>query len=467
MHKPFASSSDPFHPIWSGLADYNVRPTLLVARDGSGFRPVDISDLGGSGNSGTGTNTTTNGQVGITGSNGLAASVVTFNGLNAIPVVITSGQTIVSGANIILTGTQVVDPIIDYNVFAPLGFNGGATSKDWVSFTTLSSYFVPSGKTLKIDGYSLRMNNNSFSFMASIRELMYGFSLTGSNGRPSAPSLLPRTITGFNGLATGATYSYRVVFCNHMGRTSAGPTGVITLSGAQNSVDILVAGGAATVADSYFEIYRSPANSGSGSEVFLAATPYTTFGDTVPDSELSSDIVPPSDTSSGTYSGFAYPSGIAPRHVIIQSFNQTSGGSSFAIALDVVYRNVYGKLRTSHFETVPASTFTEIQTVSSTGGVINGSLNRVPRKVDGHEWDDIGINQIVHVGFDHSKGNFAIFGYAPLFYTQAVSGSFWFTEYLPKTISIPAGKEVAISVGSTPAIASTGRVDLIIYGRLI
>ncbi len=456
------SGDGPLHPIWNNLPDGTLRPALMVIRTSSGFRPAESSDFGGSGSSGGGS-TTTNGQVGITGSNGLALNVVPFNGFNAIPVVITSGQTLVSGANIILTGTQVVDPLIDYSVFSPLGINGVTTSPSWVSFLTLSSYFVPSGKTLKIDGYSLRASNTGISFLASVRELMYAYSLTGNSKHPSPPAIFPKTLTGFNALTTGSTYNYRVVLVNALGRTEGSSSVAVTLSGTQNSTDIAESG----LGDGYMEIYRSPANGGSGTEVFLAATPYITFSDCIPDSELSSDTVPLTDTTVGVFTGFAYPSGFAPRHVVVQTFTQSSGGSAFSPTLDIVYKNIYNHNRNERFELVSQNTTTEININSATGTI----AARIPRKIDTHEWDDGGINRILHVAVGSTPGpanfaNFAIFGYNPLFYTQSSVGSLWITEYFPKTIGISAGKEVAIAVAS-PSVVSNARVDLIVYGRLV
>lgn len=449
------SSSTPFDIIWSGVADYTLRPTLIVARDGSGFRPVDISNLGGSGGS-----STTNGQVGITGSNGQAVQIVNIGGTNAFPVAIISGQTIVSGATINLTGTQTVDPIIDYSSFTPLCFNGSPATTAWVAFTTLSSYFIPPGKSLKVDGYSVRSANSSISLMGAVRETMYAFSYTGNSSRPNAPTLQAKTITGFNGLTTGATYSYRSVFCNNLGRTSPSPSSSIVLSGTQNAVNI----SSNSLGDGYLEIYRGTGNGASGTEVFLGASSNTVFFDCIPDSELSSDTVPVSDTTSGVFSGYAYPSGYAPTHVILSSYGQISGVTSFSPIVDVVYKNIYRKTRNLRIDSVSANSFTEISVLSSSGTI--SQTNRIPRKVYGHEWDDGGINQITHVSVGGNGGNFAIFGYTPLFYIQSVTGANWNTEFFPKTILIPSGKEVVIAISSNTSLSAT-RVDLIIYGRLI
>lgn len=444
----FVSSTTPFNLVWSGLGDSNLRPALIVARDGSGFRPVDIGDLGGSGSSASSS------RVGITGSNGSSVSVVSVGGNNAFPVIIASGS------STFLTGTQTVDPVVDYSAFSPLGFNGSAPTTAWVAFTTLSSYFVPQGKSLKIDGYSIRAANSSVSFMAAIRETMYGFSWTGNSQRPLAPTLVAKTITGFNGLTTGSTYSYRTVFCNTLGRSAASPTGTITLAGAQNSVDIF----SNALGDGYLEVYRSPANGGSGTEVFVGASPNNAFSDCIPDSELSSDIVPSVDSTSGVYSGYAYSSGYAPRHVVLCSFGQTSGVTALTPAADIVYKNIYRKTRSFRIDTISANTFTEINTNSSTGTI--SQVNRIPRRVEGHEWDDGGINQILHVSVGGNGGNFAIFGYNPLFYVQPTTGITWTTEMFPKTISIPSGKEVVVAVSNNATLAAS-RVDLIIYGRLV
>jgi len=47
MHSPFISSTSLFFPVWSGFSDPSLRPTLMVARDGSGYRPVEIAEFGG------------------------------------------------------------------------------------------------------------------------------------------------------------------------------------------------------------------------------------------------------------------------------------------------------------------------------------------------------------------------------------------------------------------------------------
>lgn len=452
MRSPLLHSDSPFAPIWSGFDDSTLRPCLMVAREGSGYRPMSTTDFGSGGGGGS---TTTNGQVGISGSNGLSANIVTFGGLNALPVVIISGQTLVSGANITLTGVQTTDAILDYNQFAPLGYNGGMTTSNWVSFSVLSSYVIPLGKTLKIDGYAVR-NAVSVEFLAAVRELMYGFCATG-NGTPPSPTLTGVTVTGFNGLNINSTYIYRTVSVNPLGSSIAGPTGMITLSGGQNAVNYTV--GASPLNDnSYFEVYRTLANGSSGTETFLASTSSTFFQDIIPDSELSLDTPPITATSSGIFSGYAYPSGTAPRHVVLQSF------INIPAPIDVVYKNINRQTRRMRID--QPTSFTELSPTSGTPNV----ARKIARKTQGHEWDDVGINQILHVGMNtanQANANFVIYGYNPLFYIQPSSGNSWETEYFPKTMAVPAGKEVVISVVSTPAIASTGRVDLILFGRLI
>lgn len=502
MRTPLVTSTDSLHPNWSGMADYGLRPTLMVVRDTSGFRPLDASafnltissgnvvtgaqTVGITGSNGLSVNvvsvsgfnaipvflasgsfasaggsTTTNGQVGVTGSNGLSVNVVSFNGFNAIPVVITSGQTIVSGASINLTGTQVVDSVIDYNFFAPLGFNGGVSPQDFPSFSILTSYFVPSGKSLKVDGYSIRTQNAGISLLSAVRDVMFAVSNVGPNGRPLAPILTPRTITGLTALSPSSTYSYKIVYCNHLGRTAAGPTGVITLAGSQNSVNVFITGAASTSADSYFEIYRSPANGASGTETFLASTTNATFSDVSPDSELLSDIPPSSDGTIGMVTGYAYPSGVSPKHVIIQGFSGSAG------TVDIIYKNIYNKTRTVR-QDYAANSATQVFDISETGVFIQqvSLRNRLPRLIAGHEWAEGGINRIVHVTTG-AGGNFAIYGFTPIFYTQTVSGSQVISEYLPKTLTIPAGKEVVIAVAGANQPVATGKVDFIVYGRLV
>jgi len=46
MREPLLSSTGKFFPIWSGFVDPSLRPALMIARDGSGYRPVDIGELG-------------------------------------------------------------------------------------------------------------------------------------------------------------------------------------------------------------------------------------------------------------------------------------------------------------------------------------------------------------------------------------------------------------------------------------
>lgn len=52
MSGPF-TYSDRFSPVWSGFNDVSLRPTLIIARDGSGYRPVSISEILGTGSSDT------------------------------------------------------------------------------------------------------------------------------------------------------------------------------------------------------------------------------------------------------------------------------------------------------------------------------------------------------------------------------------------------------------------------------
>lgn len=128
MKNPLVSSTDRVHPLWSGTTDYTLRPTMMVVRDVSGFRPVDASELFRADISGTVSVTgivavdavgitgqngvifdvipnvngrsaisvlstqSGNWQVGVTGSNGLSINPFLVSGFNAIPVFLASGS---------------------------------------------------------------------------------------------------------------------------------------------------------------------------------------------------------------------------------------------------------------------------------------------------------------------------------------------------------------------------------------
>jgi hypothetical protein len=461
------STTGPFDYLWSGISDTSLRPVLIVGRDGSGFRPINISELGGSGSGGGGGSTTTNGQVGITGANGLPLSTVPFNGFNAIPVIITSGQTLVSGANINLTGIQQVEYPFYYNEFTPLGVSRTMSAELFPSFIAYSSFVVPSGKSLKIDGYAVRVPGTGMSFLVAIRDLMYAISATGNSRQPTLPTLTARTITGFNGLTTGATYNYRTVLVNNLGNTAAGPSNSITLSGSQNAIDVVLN---FAIGDGYAEIYRSPANGGSGSEVYLTSTVQNLFSDCLPDSELSSDPAPLTNSSSGVYNGFAYPSGFSPRHVLLKSYQMISGITSVFGSVDVVYRNIYNKIRTFRINNISSNQYFEITPITQSG--TSNLINPVPLRNPNHPVDDGGINQIVHLATNTPDVfNFAIYGYSPVMYVTSESINAWKTELFPKTIIIPEGKDVVITpsnYGLNFTLQNpSGRLELIIYGRLI
>lgn len=83
------SSTDPFGPVWSGFSDSSLRPTLLIARDGSGYRPVLVSELNASVSiSGL---TVAVDAVGISGSNGATLDVISIGGVNGLAVTMPSG----------------------------------------------------------------------------------------------------------------------------------------------------------------------------------------------------------------------------------------------------------------------------------------------------------------------------------------------------------------------------------------
>lgn len=86
MKNPFVvNTTDKFTFIFSGLADLELKPTLMCIKDGSGFRPGTTSDFGGS-------VSVSVGAVGISGANGSSAAVITGAAIpNSLAVAITSG----------------------------------------------------------------------------------------------------------------------------------------------------------------------------------------------------------------------------------------------------------------------------------------------------------------------------------------------------------------------------------------
>lgn len=104
--QPFISmpSGDPFSPTWSGFADAGLRPTLLVIKQGSGFRPASSSDFTGATITGTVSGNFTNNvtKVGVTGANGTALDIVAVSGFNSLPVFISSGNISSTSSNPVL-----------------------------------------------------------------------------------------------------------------------------------------------------------------------------------------------------------------------------------------------------------------------------------------------------------------------------------------------------------------------------
>lgn len=167
MRNPLVSSTDRVHPLWSGAADYNLRPIMMVAREGSGFRPVDISDFGTSASiSGTVsiTGIVAVDGVGITGANGLSVNVISASGFNAFPVIIASGSFPTAPS------TQGIKPALPSNYFT-YGINLTGTG----SFSNYSS-LIPN-----INGNPVNMSVEPDS--DNVDKVWYAFSGTSSTGQ--------------------------------------------------------------------------------------------------------------------------------------------------------------------------------------------------------------------------------------------------------------------------------------------
>lgn len=98
MHSPLMNGSTPFSPVWSGISDSSIRPTLICIKDagGSGYRPASPSDFGGSATisgSVAVTGVVAVDAVGITGRNGLVLDIFTANSLGQLPVLATQSGT--------------------------------------------------------------------------------------------------------------------------------------------------------------------------------------------------------------------------------------------------------------------------------------------------------------------------------------------------------------------------------------
>ncbi len=124
MRQPLVSSTDIYHPIWTGAADLSLRPTMMVVRDGSGFRPVDASELFRASISGqvSVTGIVTVDAVGITGNGGVALDVVNVSGFNAVPVFIVSGGAGGGSSSVNFPAVQATKPALPLN-YGTYGIN--------------------------------------------------------------------------------------------------------------------------------------------------------------------------------------------------------------------------------------------------------------------------------------------------------------------------------------------------------
>lgn len=366
----------------------------------------------------------------------------------SVPIVIASDQ-----STLPISISSGVISNINQNI--SLGVGTFITSPAFPTIRPLYSYIVPTGKTLKINGYSIRTAATTTFFHVYDRTTLWAFNATALS-TPAFSSNLGRVLSGA-GLTLLAAYKYKLVAVNCLGKTAASAEVTVTLTGSQNAVTLAWSN---ITGASYYEVYRTLAGGAVNSEVFCGATEKITFVDTIPDSELGSTTPPGSNTTAGSAQVSSYPTGLGANQITVDTLVTITTPT----ALDIVYRNMYGSRR--------YATSTPVGAAPGQGGVLwdnqADSVNdlRIAPATVNQNYMDTGINNILGVGNTPATGSFTIYGLMPLIYDSSTVAGSWQTKVLTEEISFPAGSELVIGTSSSAIVAIAARNDINLFGTL-
>lgn len=363
-----------------------------------------------------------------------------------------------AGGLLRVDGSGVTQPVTTAGAtlatLIPLGYGGSLTAPTYPAIKPLSSYIVPTGKTLKILGFITKTAAVTTSFSLYKRTPLWNFGAV-AVATPAAPVGTNRTIAGA-GLTLLATYRYKIVAVNALGKTLPSVELVSVLTTTQNAVSLALVLPAGAL---YMEIYRTLANGAANSQVYLGATDGTPYVDTAADGLLGATTPPVANTTAGSTDGAAYPSGVGCNTVVAD----TLAAITAATAVDVIYKNAYGARRYLTF--TPATAVGGQVELQWSGKANPVADNRILRLTAGQEFHDSGINDINAIGTTPVTGAFSIYGRDIAITAQSAVANSWNQVLLPVPLEFPAGTELVLGI-SALAAAAAARNDCQIYGTL-
>ena len=359
----------------------------------------------------------------------------------------------VDGANLLPTSAVYSPKGIEVGKLLNVGFGAVVTSPAFPTIKPLGFYNVPAGKKLRLFGVMFKTQTPTTYLHIYQRKLLWKQNAV-ALATPGAPTLAARTILG-SGLTLLATYRYKLVGVNAVGKTVGSAEAAITLTTTQNAVSL---SWTALTGALYYEIHRTSAGGATGTQKVLASTEATTFIDVVPDASLGAVTIPGSNTTLGSSDGSAYGAGYAASSVIVDTLTNITTPT----ALDIVYKNIYGDLR---YATVTPAAAAGSQVEIAIAGRSNPADNRRIPRAD-NSFFDVAINDVVAVGNLSVTGSLAIFGITSFFMTASYLANQWNTIIFEAALTVPAGEELAFGISSNAAVTTGVRNDVILLGSL-
>lgn len=334
-----------------------------------------------------------------------------------------------------------------------VGFGAVVTSPAFPAVKPLGFYNVPAGKKLRLFGVMFKTQTPTTYLSIYQRKMLWKQSAT-ALGVPATPTLTARTILG-SGLTLLATYRYKIVGVNAVGKTLGSAEATVALTTTQNAVSLSWTALAGAL---HYEVHRTSANGLADTQKFLAATEALTFIDVNPDSALGAVTIPGSNTTLGSTDGTAYASGYAASTVVVDTLTAITT----ATPLDIIYKNIYGELR---YATVTPAVAAGGQVEIVIAGKSNpADSRRIPRA--DRSFFDLAINDIVSVGNFPVTGSIAIYGTTTFFMTASAIANQWNTVIFEAAMTVPAGEELAFGISSNAAVTTAVRNDVILLGTL-
>ena len=357
------------------------------------------------------------------------------------------------GANLLPTSAVYTPRGFEISKLLNVGFGAVVTSPAFPAVKPLGFYNVPAGKRLRLFGVMFKTQTPTTYLSIYQRKVLWKYGAT-TLGTPATPTPTARTILG-SGLTTASLYRYKIVGVNAVGKTLGSTEASITLTGGQNAVSL---SWAALTGALYYEIHRTQAGGGAGTQKFMATTEALTFIDVIPDGSLGVASLPVSNTTQGSSDGLAYAAGYAASSVVVDTLTAIST----ATPLDIIYKNIYGELR---YATTTPTTAAGGQVEIAIAGKSNpADTRRIPRA--DNAFFDVAINDIVSVGNLPATGSLVVYGITSFFMTASALANQWNTIIFEAALTVPAGDELAFGISSNAAVTTAARNDVILLGTL-